>query len=195
MTHQTIISGGLGCAALLLALSGAAGCEGPDGSTTEGAAAVTGVTSMAGSTGATTAGDADTTAATTGEATTGGAATSDDGGPASTGEVDDPCEDSILRWDNFGGPFMSTWCTPCHHSSSPTAGRAGAPCSVNFDRHGDVKFRALQVLDLAVVQEPRPMPPATFIPEDELALLKQYLECGAPGPDRGEAFSTCPDLP
>jgi hypothetical protein len=201
VTHRTIITAGFARAALLLALSGAAGCEGPDGSTTEGAASPTAETSTggstgAGSTGAATTGDAGTTTATTGESTTGGPATSDDGGgPASTGAAVDPCEDSVLTWEDFGEPFMSTWCTSCHHSSLPLAHRAKAPCSVNFDRHGDVKFWASRVLDRAVTMAPTPMPPAAIIPWDELALLEQYLECGAPGPDLGDTFSMCPDPP
>ena len=38
-----------------------------------------------------------------------------------------------------------------------------------------------------------PMPPAALIPEAELALLQEWIECGAKGPETGQPTLCCPD--
>lgn len=207
MELRGVITGEACRAALMLALLG---CEGSTGSTTADAD-TTGETTTAAATtgtgGAPTTGGPDST--TTGEPaststtdpstggpgdSTGEATTGTSGGETTTDAVD-PCADNFLTWDNFGRPFMLTWCTGCHHSSIPSAERAQAPCSVNLDRHGDFRFWAQRVLGRAVDMAPSPMPPAAIIPAGELALLARYIECGAPGPDVGDEFHTCPDPP
>jgi hypothetical protein len=187
---------------LLVAFVALAGCEGPAEPMTTAQASSTG----AGSTGGGGTGEATGTGASTGEEatdageTTGstgeadGSAATTDATDGSTGTAVDACAENILTWENFGEPFMLTWCTGCHHSSIPTAERANAPCGVNLDSHGDVLFWQQRILDRAVVMKPTPMPPAAIIPEDDLALLKQYIECGAPGPDAAQ-MSMCPDPP
>jgi hypothetical protein len=170
-------------------------CPGDDGgasttdeaATTSGAAASTGAASTG--TGAVTTGDI-----TTGDDTT-GAGTTGTTGEDTTGT--NPCDASVLTWENFGEPFMLTWCTGCHHSALPTAQRAGAPCSANFDTHAGVRERApviaLRALDWMTLEGVAPMPPAALVPEDELALLREYLGCGAPGPEPDAAGPLCPD--
>lgn len=109
----------------------------------------------------------------------------------------DACADSVLTWENFGEPFMLSWCTGCHHSELPSAERACAPCFANFDEHAGVHplaaYIELRVLDWAEHEGTKPMPPAAIIPDDERALLREYLQCGAPGPGVGQTGPSCPD--
>ena len=143
-------------------------------------------------------GSATTGAPTTGTASAGmteatGSATGSDTG--TTGE--DACASSVLTWENFGEPFMLGWCTGCHHSALPVDQRACAPCSVNFDQHAGAYIQApniaLRVLDWAEHEKVTPMPPAAIVPDDQRALLREYLDCGAPGPEMGQAAPVCPD--
>jgi hypothetical protein len=135
----------------------------------------------------TTAADGTTDAADTGVDGTGTTATD------STGA--DPCATSVLEWDNFGRPFMLDWCTGCHHSALPTADRAGAPCSVNFDTHAGASQLAsrIRARALDVAPDGDPMPPAALVPAEDLELLRAWLDCGAPGPQTGEIGPSCPD--
>ena len=144
-----------------------------------------------------------TTGATTGvEATTGtGASAGTSGSGEESGTTGDSgadaCADSVLTWENFGEPFMLSWCTGCHHSALPSAERACAPCVVNFDQHAGVHpfaaYIELRVLDWAEHEGTKPMPPAAIVPDDERALLREYLQCGAPGPEVGQTGPSCPD--
>jgi hypothetical protein len=153
-----------------------------------------------------------TSAAPTGEPTTGDAASTGTTGDASTdqpGTTDNAdttsdtstgaalhC-DNMLTWENFAEAFMLSWCTGCHNSQLPTAQRAGAPCSINFDSHaGAVPFAAsieVRAIDWQMYEGVTPMPPAALVPADELALLREWIECGAPGPDTDEPAPKCPD--
>lgn len=67
---------------------------------------------------------------------------------------------------------------------------------MNFDTHAGVSQRAglvgIRVLDHAMFDVP-PMPPAAEIPEPSLALLRGWIECGAPGPETGQEAPGCPD--
>jgi len=181
--------------ALLVACDGGSGdTTGSDTSTATSSAAVT--TGDAATTDAPTGGTEAPPATTgTGDATT----TEDTGESPSTGTSTgaDACADSIVTWDNFGESFFLTWCTGCHHSALPSAERACAPCGANFDTHAGASERAqiiqLKVLDYMTVEGVTPMPPAAVIPEDELALLREWIECGAPGPESGVAGAACPD--
>jgi len=107
------------------------------------------------------------------------------------------CGDNTLTWDNFGQAFMLSWCTGCHNSQLPTAQRAGAPCGINFDSHaGTLPFAAsikVRAVDWQMYEGVKPMPPAAIVPDEELALLQEWIDCGAPGPDEGVAAPKCPD--
>ncbi|MBL8970688.1 MAG: hypothetical protein JNK56_08930 [Myxococcales bacterium] len=137
--------------------------------------------------GTTTAEPGTTTAATSDPTTT----TTD----ATTGAG--VCGDNTLTWDNFGQAFLLSWCTGCHNSQLPTAQRAGAPCGINFDSHaGTLPFAAsikVRAVDWQMYEGVTPMPPAAIVPDDELALLREWIDCGAPGPDEGVAAPKCPD--
>lgn len=95
----------------------------------------------------------------------------DDTGPTA-------CEESILSYDNFGDPFMRNWCRGCHSSDLAEGMRQDAPTNVNFDtREGilvwrdRIEFRAL---------EQATMPPTAGPGDAEKALLREWLDCGAP---------------
>ena len=88
-------------------------------------------------------------------------------------------DESFVTYENFGEPFMLTWCTPCHSSHLVTEEeRQGAPSGVNLDSYDDVLDESahiqLFVLDTDV------MPPAGGPEEDDLDLLAEWIACGMP---------------
>jgi hypothetical protein len=126
--------------------------------------------------------DATTTAATTttptdpSSSTT--AATTGDGPYASLDER--PCPDeSPLTANNFGGPFMLSHCTGCHHSSLGEGERAGAPIGVDFDTLAAVRDQADRIWARAADQNAT-MPPLGGPADDERVRLGEWLACGAP---------------
>jgi hypothetical protein len=177
------------CAALLAAC-------GEDGDSSDDSTAAAGSTSAATTTGGST------TEPTTGEPPPG---TTTDGATTDLATTTDPssttgdgvCGDNMLTWDNFGEAFMLSWCTGCHNSALPTAQRAGAPCGINFDSHaGALPFAAnieVRAIDWQMYEGATPMPPAAIVPDDELALLREWIDCGAPGPGAELPAPTCPD--
>lgn len=186
-------------AALLLAACGDAG----DASTGDSTHLTTGTSTSAASTAAST--DAPTTDApvtttadpgSTGEPTTDAPADTTTAEPGSSTGDAVTC-DNMLTWENFGAAFMLSWCTGCHNSQLPTAQRAGAPCKINFDSHaGAAPFAAsmkIRAIDWQMYEGVTPMPPAAIVPDDELALLREWIDCGAPGPDAGKPVPSCPD--
>ncbi len=181
---------------LLLAAALLSACGDASGGETSDTAATTGTTST---TAKPTTGEPDTTSApdTTGEptSTTTDATTTTTTTDSSTGA--DLCAENMLTWENFGEAFMLSWCTGCHNAQLPTAQRAGAPCAVNLDSHaGALPFAAnikLRAVDWQMYEGTKPMPPAAIIPDDELALLREWIDCGAPGPDVGLPAPKCPD--
>lgn len=117
--------------------------------------------------------DGDTDAAT-GAASTG----------ASTGAWDSldvrPCPpDSALTAEDFGGPFMLTYCTGCHHAALPEGERAGAPLGVDFETLDKVRLHADRIWARSGDQNAT-MPPVGPAPADERARLGAWLACGAP---------------
>lgn len=171
-----------------------AGCGGESGDTGGSTGGTTGGATSGGvmtSTGEAPTSGSGGSSESTGDTPTG--STGDTGGSSTGG---DPCVDDPLTWENFGQAFTMKWCTECHNSQLPTAMRSCAPCSVNLDTHGGVaKFAPLMLLravDYAEKGLP-PMPPVTDIPAEERALLGQYLNCGAPGPETKDMALTCPD--
>jgi len=99
-------------------------------------------------------------------------------------EEEEECPpESILTWDNTGGPFLLSYCTECHseHLSGQEA-RKGAPAGIDFN----TRDRALALSDgiraTALESGPRQivMPPELRIPQDEKDRMGQWLACGAP---------------
>lgn len=140
--------------ALLLSLASCSAEQGPETSDTE--AAGTGAATDAMSTGAST-------------------------GPAvypSLGER--PCPpDSTLTAEDFGGPFVLTYCTGCHHAALPEGERAGAPLGVDFETLGKIRAHADRIWARSGDQNAT-MPPVGPAPADERIRLGEWLACGAP---------------
>jgi hypothetical protein len=91
-----------------------------------------------------------------------------------------PCpEESYLTYDDFGGPFLLTWCDGCHSVDLPDGSRQGAPLGVDFDTIDDVRRQKKRIWARAGDQNDT-MPPIGGPDEEERALLGEWLACGAP---------------
>lgn len=120
--------------------------------------------------------DTDATGGTTDVASTG--ATTGAAAYPSLGER--PCPpDSALTAEDFGGPFMLTYCTGCHHASLPAGERAGAPLGVDFETLTKIRAQADRIWARSGDQNAT-MPPIGPAPADERAKLGEWLACGAP---------------
>jgi len=155
--------------ALVAAVGLLAGCPGDDGTDdTAGDESTGGEASGSGDSGS--AGSADETAT---------AGTGSDMGPwASLDER--PCpDDSFLTYENFGGPFMLSYCTTCHSSRLLADMRQGSPIEINFDGIEDIRDQADRIWIRAADQN-QTMPPVGP-PEDlDRMRLGEWLACGAP---------------
>ena len=89
----------------------------------------------------------------------------------------DKCETSYLSYDNFGAPFVISWCRGCHSSAIPQGQRQKAPMTVNFDTLDDVRNWSERIETRAASATPD-MPPAGGPTEAERALLREWIECG-----------------
>lgn len=90
-----------------------------------------------------------------------------------------PCPpDSILSAENFGGPFMLTYCNGCHSKNLGAGERADAPIDMNFDTLTDVRAHAPRIWARAGDHNAS-MPPYGAPPADERARLGEWLACGA----------------
>lgn len=90
----------------------------------------------------------------------------------------DTCETSYLTYGNFGEPFALDWCRGCHSSAIPAGMRQKAPMGVNFDTQEDITHWRERILMVAAGSQPT-MPPAGGPPDEERALLAEWLGCGA----------------
>jgi uncharacterized membrane protein len=79
-----------------------------------------------------------------------------------------------VDWDGFAAGFFRSYCTACH--SAATVERRGAPEGVDFDTEGKVREQAARIR--ARVLEDATMPVGGGVPDDDLALLAIYLDCG-----------------
>ncbi len=106
-----------------------------------------------------------------------------DSGIGDTAVVDD-CEQSVVSYDNFGHGFMNTWCAPCHSSALQSGApgeddpRSGAPEGVDLDTHAGVQDWSERILARSTGDAPS-MPPVGGPTLDDLALLEEWLLCGA----------------
>ena len=91
---------------------------------------------------------------------------------------DDLCSEHI-NYQTVGKPFLTTWCTPCHNSNLPEGERAGAYTYANFDDYEQAQSHSSRIL--ARIQDTAyPMPPAGGVPDDVLARMIGWIECGMP---------------
>ena len=93
---------------------------------------------------------------------------------------DRPCpKGSTLDYDNFGGPFVLTWCAGCHSAALPEGSRQNAPITVNFDHVEDVRAHAARIWARAADDNAQ-MPPAGGPNASDREQLGEWLACGAP---------------
>lgn len=135
-----------------------------------------------------TGGEADTG---TGGTASGSGGSADESGTAGTGtDTDDmgpwaslderPCpDDSFLTYENFGGPFMLSYCTTCHATRLPADMRQGSPIDVNFDDVEDVREWA-DLIWLRAADQNQSMPPVGPPSDEERGRLGEWLACGSP---------------
>ena len=93
--------------------------------------------------------------------------------------------DTVVSYENFGSPFLSTWCTSCHASGLVVGERSLAPIGVNFDSYESVRLNAVRIYyrgaDVQVT--PTWMPPAGGPTDEDRFLLGDWLACDAPRED------------
>jgi uncharacterized membrane protein len=82
------------------------------------------------------------------------------------------CDTASNNWTNWGNGFFLTWCSSCHASHS--VNRNGAPDSTVFDTPEQV-LRWKERIEYRVIQE-QTMPVGGGIPEQDLKMLKEYLQ-------------------
>lgn len=91
-----------------------------------------------------------------------------------------PCPSgSFLTYENFGGPFINSNCTGCHHSGLGDGERQKAPLGVDFETIELIRAQADRIWARSGDQNDT-MPPAGPPGADERALLGEWLACGAP---------------
>jgi hypothetical protein len=102
-------------------------------------------------------------------------------GEAVYGSFDErPCPpDSGLTWENFGGGYVLSYCTTCHHSALPADMRQLAPIAINFETVELVRAQADRIWARAADQN-QTMPPIGAPADEQRALLGEWLACGAP---------------
>lgn len=126
-----------------------------------------------------TSGDSSSTGV---DESTGSDSSSEDGssGAAWPSLEERPCPtESALTWENFGGGYVLSYCTSCHHSALPADMRRLAPLAVNFETVELVRNQATRVWARAADQNSS-MPPLGAPGPDDRALLGEWLACGAP---------------
>ena len=89
----------------------------------------------------------------------------------------DTCEQSYLRYDNFGAEFTANWCRGCHSSKVPAGMRQNAPIDVNFDDAADLHDWGARIR-VRATGEAASMPPAGGPSAEERALLAEWIDCG-----------------
>ena len=91
-----------------------------------------------------------------------------------------PCpEDSILSYENFGEPFLLSWCNGCHSSVLPEGERQGAPLGSDFDDLAMVREAGARIWARSADHN-RQMPPLAGPEDEERTRLGEWLACGAP---------------
>ena len=98
-------------------------------------------------------------------------------GAACGHDTDPSCDDSFLRYDNFGSPFIVNWCRACHSAEIPAGMRQEAPGDINFDTLEEIRHWSIRIAVTA--GEVDTMPPAGGPSAGERDMLLEWLRCGA----------------
>jgi uncharacterized membrane protein len=88
-------------------------------------------------------------------------------------------EDSYLTWEDFGGPFMYTWCNGCHAAALPDGERQAAPLGVDFDNIDLVRHWGERIWARSADHN-LTMPPIGGPDDVEREMLGEWLACGSP---------------
>ena len=83
-----------------------------------------------------------------------------------------------LSFENFGSSFFSNYCNTCHSVHIEEPKRVDTPLGIDFDTLQGIQIWRANILKTTITQ--KTMPPDNDVPVEELALLKEWLECGAP---------------
>lgn len=80
-----------------------------------------------------------------------------------------------LNWENFGRASMEVNCAGCHSSLYTGARRSGAPEGVDLNTLDGV----IEWVDRSLVRavDEQNMPPGAGLPEEERAMLEEWLVC------------------
>lgn len=81
-----------------------------------------------------------------------------------------------VTYAEFGESFLRQHCQGCHSSTSTN--RQGAPTSVSFDSVDDVWRLSQDILRVTASESPT-MPPAWTLEEEDVEMLRWWLECGS----------------
>ncbi len=92
-------------------------------------------------------------------------------------DVDSMCQTSMLTYQNFGEPFMESWCNGCHSSALPPGMRQLAPSDVNFDTLPEIRAQWLAIVQTTT--DLQTMPPEGGPSQDERTMLADWMRCGA----------------
>ncbi|MCA9637166.1 MAG: hypothetical protein KC420_14160, partial [Myxococcales bacterium] len=87
--------------------------------------------------------------------------------------------ESFLTYENFGAPFINSYCTGCHHVALAKDDRQMAPLGVDFETLDKIRAQADRIWARSGDQNAT-MPPAGAPADDERAMLGEWLACGAP---------------
>lgn len=86
----------------------------------------------------------------------------------------DPCD--AYTWETVGGPFMLTWCAPCHAAALPAPRRQGAPADVNLHTEQATLSHGPRVLARATGPAAS-MPPRGGPSDDDRERLATWIQC------------------
>ena len=81
--------------------------------------------------------------------------------------------DTAVTWEGWTEDFFTTYCDSCH--SSRAADRHGAPESSVFDTEAQVLEQIARVRVRVLEEETMPLGGGVF--DDDLVLLRQWVEC------------------
>ena len=87
-------------------------------------------------------------------------------------------EESYLTFEDFGGPFMFTWCNGCHASGLPEGMRQDATLGVDFDTIDEIRAWSDRIWARAGDHNVT-MPPIGGPDDVEREMLGEWLACGA----------------
>ncbi|MFO0618883.1 MAG: hypothetical protein U0414_40215 [Polyangiaceae bacterium] len=87
--------------------------------------------------------------------------------------------DSVLTYENFGGPFIYSYCSGCHSKDLPEGMRQDAPLQSDFDTLASTRLWAARIWARAADHNTT-MPPIGGPDDEDRERLGEWLACGAP---------------